>query len=451
MKRKMKKTRIPGVFKRGERYIVVTRDPAGRQRKKSVRTYEQARRLKSRLDLEKGSHDPQVAPDIIFNRYALGWVESYTGKRTVVRERTREDYRRQLVTHVLPVFEGKKLAEITPGSIDSLVARMITGTPERRGLSPTTVRRVLVPLRGVFRAAVRNRLIAFDPMSGVEVPDLEPGGRKRRVRVLTPEQLARLIWEIPPEHRLFFDLLASTGLRWSEAVALGSKHLDIGACLIRVERAGADGTLGKTKTADSEREIRITPELCERLAMKAEEAKGREFLFCQADGRMLAYPHMRKYVLIPAAERAGLPGVRFHEFRHTAGSQLYANGASVKQIQKFLGHSNAAFTINTYIHDFGTEESPLLTAPSDLSGAVGVSGRDEHKAPERAASLTEMNGSRGDEPKPHSDNRKRRDALSRVARAPSITRATGGHPAAVHPLLQSLELRPGAATQFPGR
>ena len=46
----------------------------------------------------------------------------------------------------------------------------------------------------------------------------------------------------------------------------------------------------------------------------------------------------------------GLPEIRFHDLRHTAGSLLLAQGVNIKQIQEFLGHSDVTTTLNIYTH-----------------------------------------------------------------------------------------------------
>jgi Phage integrase family len=45
-----------------------------------------------------------------------------------------------------------------------------------------------------------------------------------------------------------------------------------------------------------------------------------------------------------------MPWVSFHTFRHTCASLLFANGKDIKQIQTWLGHADAAFTLRTYVH-----------------------------------------------------------------------------------------------------
>ncbi len=55
-------------------------------------------------------------------------------------------------------------------------------------------------------------------------------------------------------------------------------------------------------------------------------------------------------VLQPAREAADLPWVGFHAFRHTCASILFAEGRNAVQVQRWLGHHSAAFTLATYVH-----------------------------------------------------------------------------------------------------
>ena len=49
-------------------------------------------------------------------------------------------------------------------------------------------------------------------------------------------------------------------------------------------------------------------------------------------------------------ERHNLPRIRFHELRHTTGSLLLEKGATIKQIQEYLGHEDVSTTLNIYAH-----------------------------------------------------------------------------------------------------
>ena len=56
--------------------------------------------------------------------------------------------------------------------------------------------------------------------------------------------------------------------------------------------------------------------------------------------------HMLQRVL----KRAGLPRIRFHDFRHTFATMALQNGVDVKTVSSMLGHYSAGFTLDTYTH-----------------------------------------------------------------------------------------------------
>ena len=56
--------------------------------------------------------------------------------------------------------------------------------------------------------------------------------------------------------------------------------------------------------------------------------------------------HMLQRVL----KRAGLPRIRFHDFRHTFATLSLKSGVDVKTLSGALGHYSAGFTLNTYTH-----------------------------------------------------------------------------------------------------
>lgn len=52
-------------------------------------------------------------------------------------------------------------------------------------------------------------------------------------------------------------------------------------------------------------------------------------------------------------KQAGLPNIRFHDLRHTFATHALASGVDVKTLSGILGHSRAAFTLDTYTHTTG--------------------------------------------------------------------------------------------------
>jgi site-specific recombinase XerD len=64
-----------------------------------------------------------------------------------------------------------------------------------------------------------------------------------------------------------------------------------------------------------------------------------------ADSERPSWPSFR-----PAIEKAGLRRFRFHDVRHTFGSLLIQNGASLAYVKEQLGHSSIQVTANIYGH-----------------------------------------------------------------------------------------------------
>jgi hypothetical protein len=82
MAAKMEKTRTPGIFRRGGRYVVPYREPeTGKQRWPSFRTYEEARRFKRGQAADADRGEFVEASRQTLHEYLREWVERYQGGR----------------------------------------------------------------------------------------------------------------------------------------------------------------------------------------------------------------------------------------------------------------------------------------------------------------------------------------------------------------------------------
>jgi integrase len=201
---------------------------------------------------------------------------------------------------------------------------------------------------------------------------------EQEVRALTREQLALLLALLPERWRLLFRVLAATGLRISELIALEWQHLVLDGSTphIRVRRAIVRGRLGQVKSRHGRREVPLPLELVSELRRSQASSEWPDGpVFPSMTGTPLDPGNLRRRVLAPAAEEAGVPWCGLHTFRHTCASLLFDRGANAKQVQRWLGHHKPSFTLDTYIHLLSDDLGEPLDLSAELQGGFKVAPR----------------------------------------------------------------------------
>jgi integrase len=212
------------------------------------------------------------------------------------------------------------------------------------------------------------------PLERASVPGVYRRGSRFVVvrHFLTREELAQLLDEVPPERRPLFELLAVTGLRISEAIALcwSDLELDIGQPRLRVSRAIVRGVAGAPKSRHGARLVPLPGDLAAALrALRPPEAADDALVFPGRAGAPADVGSLRRRVLAPAAGRVGLSRVGFHTLRHTCASLLIEPGLSVLRLQRWMGHHSPAFTLETYGHLLDGDLAPSLDLGKELPPA----------------------------------------------------------------------------------
>ena len=416
---KLKRTRHPGIFKRGSRYAVLYRDAEGRQRQESARTLDEARRIKAGRSAAVASGEFHAASRVKLRDYALEWVERYQGRgRRGFREGTREDYRRDLRRYILPFFDEKlrrRVEQVTPRDVAAFVGWLCDADEqgrrvaiekraekaEKRGVAPSTlpleaesvhladatVRRVLSPLRACMASAVAEGVIRSNPTIGAALPardeqraiDEGTDDDEQEVKALSTDELAAFLLVCPERWRAFFRVLAATGLRVSEAIALRWRDVELDGSEphVRVRRAYVRGRFGPPKSKYGKRAVPIDHALVLELRARQKAAEWSEeddLVFPATNGSPLRQENVRRRALNPAAEEAGVAWAGFHTFRHTCATRLFADGRNAVQVQRWLGHHSPAFTLSVYVDLLdGDLGEPLDSAPPSPENAQGVS------------------------------------------------------------------------------
>ena len=321
----------------------------------------------TRTDLERGNWIDPSAGDVLLSAY----VETWLADRPQLRPRTRELYRSLLRLHVLPALGSMELATLTPATVRSWRAGLISAG--RPGAS--TIAKAYRLLHAVCATAVEDGLIARNPCvikgASVERPAERP--------VATVEQVYTLADAIEPRYRAMVLLATFCGLRVGELRALRQRNLDLlhrTVSVVEQYQQLGDGTLvlGPPKTDAGRRVVAIPaaliPDLETHLAAWA-TAGPDELVFPSASGRPF-----RTATLHAAWHRAlraiGMSGLRFHDLRHTGNTLAAAAGASTKELMSRMGHASARAAL-IYQHATRDRDAEIAARLSSLVEASRAS------------------------------------------------------------------------------
>ena len=92
--------------------------------------------------------------------------------------------------------------------------------------------------------------------------------------------------------------------------------------------------------------------------------------------------NFRVRVWAPAVKAAGLPpALTPHDLRHTAASLMIASGASIKAVQRQLGHASATMTLDRYGHLYEDDLDAMAVAlDAKLAKAANKRGKAKKTA-----------------------------------------------------------------------
>jgi integrase len=287
-----------------------------------------------------------------------------------VHRLTTQDYiEGNLRRNAYPVLGDKPLSSIRPSEVQAWVK----GMTDR--LAPSTVGVVHGVVSGIFRAAVRDRLIVANPCDGTRLPKTMPS----RVEPVPVETVHALADAVPARYRALVILAASSGMRQGECLGLTVDRLDFLRRVVHVDRqlvtvTGRPSFLTAPKTAASVRTVPLPQVVLDALAahLGAFPPLGDGFVFVTAAGnpiRRTAFGDVWR----AAVKAAGAPvGTGFHQLRHFYASLLIRHGESVKTVQARLGHASASETLDTYSHLWPDSDDRTRTAVDSVLFADSV-------------------------------------------------------------------------------
>lgn len=347
----------PGVYYRElsggkRRYEITWLDPGdGRRRWKMVEGNLEAAdtalaEVKGRL--RRG--EPVGVSKRTFGEVADEWLAA----QHVLRPRTRDWYELALRVHLKPRLGRLRISVVGPAD----VARVI-GEMQAAGYAAWTIRGVLVPLGRVMAYAVRNELAHRNPVSMLERGE-RPRTERRDVRVLTGEEVERLLGAASARYRPIIAAAIFTGARQGELLGLVWEDVDFEEGVIRIRRQlDRSGSRVAPKTRAAVRDVVMMGSLAKILRahrLASPFSKPSDFVFASVKGGPLHYRNVVRRGLEKALGAAGLSRLRWHDLRHCFASYLIAEGLDVVFVSEQLGHASPAITLKVYAHEFRAVE-----------------------------------------------------------------------------------------------
>lgn len=304
----------------GRRYRVRWRAPDHSQKeKKGLRTKRDAEIYLASVEIKKAAGeyiDPSLSRATVGDRHDP-WLKARQASMKPSAFRPLEITWR---LHVAPRWRDVKLTDITHSDIQDWLTELASNR------SATVTLRAYGILAGILDVAVRDHRLSSNPARGVVLPRK---GKKRHV-YLTHVQVEALANEAR-SHGTLVRLLAYTGLRWGEAVALRVDSVDPVRRRLQIDEnavmVGGDLIVGTPKT-HKRRSVPFPAFLVEPLNELCAGKPSRALVF--GDGEIhQRRPDQRGGWFVYAKKRAGLPeDLTIHDLRHTAASLAIAAGAN---------------------------------------------------------------------------------------------------------------------------
>lgn len=343
---------------RGKRYRVRYADPSGKPQARLFDRKGDAERfdLKVRSDVARGEYvDPRERRQTFRERAELWRLAQPHKPNTVKRVLS------QLNKHIYPAIGDRPIAAILPSDVQAFVSTLTLT------LKPRSVRVIVATVDAVFGAALRDRVITYNPTDGVKLPTVEGV----LIVPLSVEQVDALITALPRRYQALGIVAAGTGMRGGELFGLQVHDIDFLRRSIRVERQvqphGVVPLKSRGGSRASYRSIPVGQFVIDALAAHLAEwpARGTEFVFRTPTGEPL---HAQRIMPAWRAARkaAGLPTATPHDLRHHYASALIRAGLDIKVISARLGHTNAAMTLNVYGHLWPDNEDRTRQAIDDM-------------------------------------------------------------------------------------
>ena len=326
----------------------------GKRISKKIGSKAQAKEVADKINARIALNDFSIEdekPIPTFKEYADAWIK--TTVPATCKESSTKDYGDILRIHVLPEFGDLDVTRITRGQIKEFLFRKIN-----EGKAKSTVNHYRAVISGVLNQAVDAGAIPANPAHRLgRIGKKEDGNNE--IYPLTREEVIKLLNTVQVDkevsiHYPLFLLLARTGLRIGEAIALQWNDIDFNGRFIKIERTFSKGRIGSPKNGKS-RIVDMSQQLKDALFELKESRKvipiddDDSLVFTNGKGKLIDSDGWRRRVFKKALKRARIRDIRIHDMRHTHATLRLSKGDNIVDVANQLG-DDVTVVLKVYSH-----------------------------------------------------------------------------------------------------
>ena len=206
-------------------------------------------------------------------------------------------------------------------------------------------------LKGAILDAVDEGLISRDPTRKAIIKGMNP--KDKKIKYLNQFELHKLISDLDLSNNINYDwlilLIAKTGMRFSEALAITPKDFDFPHQMLSISKTWnykEEGGFLPTKNKSSNRKIQLDWQTIIQFSELIKNLP--EDLPIFFDNKI--YNSTINDILERHCIKMNIPVISVHGLRHTHASILLFAGVSIASVAHRLGHSSMTTTQKTYLH-----------------------------------------------------------------------------------------------------
>ena len=285
----------------------------------------------------------QRKKDQLFYEYFEEWIELY--KVGAVRSVTLSKYNMSL-QRVYELAPSLKVGEIDRRKYQQLLNDYAL-THEKQ-----TTMDFHHQLKGAILDAVDEGLITTNPTRKIIIKGKKP--KEKRTKFLNQFEIQALLRQLELSSEINWDwfilLVAKTGLRFSEALALTPNDFDFSQQKLSITKTwnykGTTGNFQPTKNESSKRTMQIDWQTAMQFSQLIKNLDPNKPIFV----KNRVFNSTINYRLKVLCTNANIPIITIHSLRHTHASLLLFAGVSIASVATRLGHSSMTTTQETYLH-----------------------------------------------------------------------------------------------------